>query len=118
MDGALIRVHGTKTAGSERILPLVEEPAAPECSYAAFRQHLAKYPGGRVRPYRARHTFAHWCELARVPRTRRKLYLGHTAGDITSLYEWHEVEAYVKRDAARLRKVLAAGRVVVQRGVA
>ena len=115
VDGALIRVHGTKTAGSERVIPLVEEPVAPECSYAAFRQHLAKYPGGRVRPYRARHFYAHVCELARIPRTRRRLYLGHTSGDITSLYEWHEVTAFLKRDAARLRAVLAPGRVAVAR---
>lgn len=118
VDGGLIRVHGTKTAGSDRIVPLVEEPARPECSYAAFRQHLAKYPGGRVRPYRARHTFAHWCERARISKTRIRLYLGHSARSVTDDYLWHEVQAFTRRDAERLRALLGDGRVAVRRATA
>ena len=89
-----------------------------ECGYHAFRQHLAKYPGGRVRPYRTRHTFAHWCERARIPKTRIRLYLGHSARSVTDDYLWHEVQAFVRKDAGRFRALLGDGRVAVKRGTA
>jgi len=115
VDGPLIRVHGTKTAGSERIVPLIEDPATPACTYTAFRVMLGRYPGGRVRPYRARHTYAHWAERARVPRSRRQLYLGHSTRSITDDYEWSEVQHFVKRDAERMRRFLQGGRVSVRK---
>lgn len=115
VEGGLIRVHGTKTKGSDRIVPLIETPVAPECSYDGFRQHLAKYPGGRVRVYRARHTYAHWLERARVPRTRLRLYLGHSSRDITDDYLWHEVVAFTRKDAGRVRRLLAGGRLKVEK---
>lgn len=118
VDGGLIRVHGTKTKGSDRIVPLIEEPVRPECSYHAFRQHLAQYPEGRVRVYRSRHTYAHWLERARVPRTRLRLYMGHSSRDITDEYLWHEVVAFTRKDAERVRAFLAGGRLAIAKGVA
>jgi hypothetical protein len=43
---------------------------------------------------------------AGVPRPRRKLYLGHSADDITALYEWQEVREYLTKDAERMRTYL------------
>jgi hypothetical protein len=45
-----------------------------------------------------------------VPRTRRKLYLGHGAGDVTGLYELHEVTAHLSpRTGLKLRAFLGLG---------
>jgi|SRR6185312_6934212 len=55
-------------------------------------------------PYDLRRTYANWLEAAAVPRTRRRLYLGHGARDVTDLYEAHEVAAFLAEDAARLRR--------------
>jgi hypothetical protein len=53
-------------------------------------------------------------EEAGVPRTRRRLYLGHGAKDVTDLYEVHDVTAFLAEDAARLGEYLdetVAGRI-------
>jgi hypothetical protein len=42
-------------------------------------------------------------EAAGIPRTRRQLYLGHGAKDMTDLYERHEVDAFLLSDGAKLR---------------
>ena len=46
-------------------------------------------------------------ESAGIPRTRRKLYLGHGAADVTDLYERHEVEAFLLEDAKKLTEFLS-----------
>ena len=43
---------------------------------------------------------------AGVPRPRRKSYMGHTAEDITALYEFQEAKDYLVRDAEKMRAVL------------
>ena len=63
-----------------------------------------------MEPYDLRRTYAHWLELAQIPRTRRKLYLGHSAGDITDLYERHEIDAFLSADGRTLRAWLATER--------
>jgi hypothetical protein len=45
-------------------------------------------------------------ELARIPRTRRRMYMGHGAKDVTDLYEEHEVTAFLVEDATKLREFL------------
>ena len=59
-----------------------------------------------VEPYDFRRTYANWLEAAGIPRTRRKLYLGHGASDVTALYELHEVAAFLVEDAAKLSTFL------------
>lgn len=60
-----------------------------------------------IRPYDLRRTYANWLEAAGVPRTRRKSYLGHAGGDVTSLYERHEVAQFLAEDARRIEAYLA-----------
>ena len=60
-------------------------------------------------PYDLRRSYANWLEAAGIPRTRRRLYLGHGAGDVTGLYETHEVAAFLADDAQRLREYVAPG---------
>jgi hypothetical protein len=45
-----------------------------------------------------------------IPRTRRRLYLGHGHADVTDSYEVYEVTAYLRQDGARLRQFLAFNR--------
>ena len=51
--------------------------------------------------YDLRRTVAHWLEEAGIPRARRKLYMGHRSGDVTDLYERHQVETYLAVELAR-----------------
>jgi integrase len=77
-------------------------------SYKVFRAELSKASGETVRPYDLRRTYANWLEAAGVPRTRRKMYMGHGASDVTDLYERHEVERFLAEDAERLRRFVGA----------
>jgi hypothetical protein len=45
-------------------------------------------------------------EQAGIPRTRRRLYLGHGVRSVTDLYERHQVDAFLADDAAKLRAFL------------
>jgi integrase len=58
--------------------------------------------------YDLRRSFAVWMEDAGIPRSRRKHYLGHSAGDVTGLYERRELLAWLEEDAGRLRAYAGA----------
>jgi integrase len=105
-EGDGLRIHGTKTGGRDRLIPLVSLLHPPVGTLARFRKELRKATDGMVTPYDLRRTFAGLMVEAGVPRPRRKLYLGHSPEDITALYEWQEVRDYLTRDAERIRLVL------------
>jgi hypothetical protein len=99
-----IRIHGTKRAARNRLVPLVTslsvELRSDQMLSKAIRPYgLTMYDGRRV--------YAQVMELAGIPRSRRMAYMGHAAGDVTALYERQEVRAYLEADAAKLRNVLA-----------
>jgi integrase len=98
-----IRVYGTKRASRLRDIPLVQPIAVPTISREAFKQRLEHRTKKRVSPYDFRRTFARWMESAGVTRARRVSYMGHAAGDVTSLYERSEIDAHLVADAAKLR---------------
>lgn len=98
-----IMVHGTKTACSDRFVPLAFPILRPATKYWGFVQALRKATGGHVRVHDARKTYAHWLESAGIPRTRRRLYLGHGRRDITDLYEERDVRDFLSSDAQMLR---------------
>lgn len=107
-DGSHIRVHGTKRSGRDRNVPRVRTPAEATCGEVKFRRLLAAASNGAVQPYDLRRTFAHWMELARIPRTRRRLYMGHGKRDVTDLYEFHEVQSFLEGDGSTLRAWIAS----------
>jgi len=96
-------IHGTKREARDRVVPLIEKPVKPCVQYPAFRRALNKLG---VSPYDARRTFMHWLEMAKIPRSRRKYYIGHSAGDVTSLYEDHDVGQYLAKDRRAIRGYL------------
>jgi integrase len=100
-----IHIHGTKRAGRVRDVPRVMVPAEPRMHRRTFENKVReRVPGITV--YDLRRTYANWMESAGIPRTRRKLYMGHAAGDVTGLYELHEVTAFLADDAEKLRAML------------
>jgi integrase len=99
-DYSRISIRGTKSKAAVRSIPLVmlgSGPVAPTISYGRyskmFRETIREYL--RVKPeeplpwtlYDCRRTFAVWMEEAGIPRTRRRLYLGHAKADVTDTYE-------------------------------
>jgi integrase len=96
------RIAGTKTKGSVREVPYLGPLVKPLVQYQAFRVALSKVRPGMT-PHDFRHTYMHWMELAGISRTRRKLYLGHGTGDVSAIYERHEVDGFLKSDADLMR---------------
>lgn len=101
-----IHIEGTKRAGRVRDVPLVQRPAVPRYNRRKFEDGLRDRTRAIV-AYDLRRTYAHWMESAGISRTRRKLYLGHGAADVTDLYERHEVAAFLADDAKKLRDFIA-----------
>jgi integrase len=108
-----IRIHGTKRAGRDRIVPLLWRPVKPSISYEGFKTALQRIrPALReeyeidVTPKSGRDAFAQWMVAAGIPAPRRDMYLGHGARKVQDVYERHEVTGYLKRDAERMRDVI------------
>lgn len=100
------RVSASGEGGRVRDVPLIRPVSKPMRLYRPFLEALGEASAGTVLPYDLRKTFATWMEEAGVPRTRRKLYLGHGKQDVTDLYERHDVERFLLEDAAKLRAFL------------
>jgi integrase len=110
-----VRIVGTKREGRRwgsegREVPRVSTPVRPEMSQSRFVRILMMVGAS---PYQGRHSYATWLEDAEIPRTRRRLYLGHAARDVTDRYERREVTTFLAEDAARFKKVLAVDAAVL-----
>ena len=103
-----VHIKGTKTSGADRKVPLWWGLQPPACWYGIFRKALADASKGLMTPYDLRRTYANWLEDAGIPRTRRRLYLGHGERDTTDLYEWRELRAYLEQDGDTLLKWIEA----------
>lgn len=102
-----IHIAGTKREGRVRDVPDLGRCTPPALSRQAFEDRLVKAEAP-ITPYDLRRTFANWLEAAHIPRTRRILYLGHRATDVTALYEQHEVLAFLAADGEKLQSYIAA----------
>ena len=99
-----VHIEGTKRESRVRDVPLIFPPAVPRIHRRTFEDKLRERTSRAMTPYDLRRTFANWMEQAGIIRTRRKLYMGHSAGDTTGLYELHEVSAFLAADGATLRQ--------------
>lgn len=100
-----VHIHGTKREGRDRIVPWVGLLATPVTPIRKLAAELARLFPGRVLKD-LRNTYATLLEQAGIPRTRRKLYLGHGKSDVTDLYEQHDVARFLAEDTAALRRLL------------
>ena len=100
-----VNIAGTKRDGRVRDVPWCP-PSGNRRGYQAFRAALHEASSGSIEPYDLRRTYANWLEAAGIPRTRRRLYLGHGVANVTYLYERHHVAAFLAEDAERLQGVL------------
>lgn len=104
-----IHIDGTKRGGRVRDVPLVRRIATPYATKKAFAEALKDLDlPFAVRPYDFRRTYATWMEAARIPRTRRRMYMGHGKKDVTDSYEEHEVAQFLTGDAEKLRGFVGA----------
>lgn len=101
-----IRILGTKREGRVRDVPLIFAPTVPRMHRRTFEDKLRERTGRAIVPYDLRRTYSNWMESAGIPRTRRRLYMGHGEKDVTDLYEQHEVAEYLAEDAEKLRRHL------------
>jgi hypothetical protein len=99
-----VRIEGTKTEHRERDVPLVLAPSVPRMHRRTFEDKLRERTARAMTPYDLRRTYSNWMEAAGILRTRRKLYMGHSAGDVTGGYELHEVSAFLAEDGKTLRQ--------------
>jgi integrase len=107
-----VRIFGTKREGRNRFVPIIDaEIEHPTVEYRAFQKALLKATDGAVEPYDMRRSFSTWMEDAAIPRTRRRLYMGHGAVDVTDLYEKRDIQRFLAKDSKRLQKFVL-GRVV------
>lgn len=100
-EGFLL-IKGKKRETRVRQVPDLGLTVLPPLTRSAFVQRL--YDADvEFTPYDLRRSFMNWMEAAQIPRTRRMLYLGHTGGgDVSFLYEKHEVTEFLAKDRQRL----------------
>jgi len=103
-----VRINGTKRPGRRwgstgREVPLLAMLVRPEISADRFAKLLRP---AAASPYQARHSYATWLEDAEIPRTRRMMYLGHGAKDVTDRYEKRDITQFLAEDRDRLVRVL------------
>jgi integrase len=107
VQGKRVLIHGTKTGGAERIVPLVHTMVSPGYQYKKFREDLQKVAPD-VTPRTARKSYAAWLEQAGIARTRRRRYLGHKRQDVTDIYEDFPVEQFLEEDRQTLRRYIGS----------
>ena len=98
-----ILIHGTKSAAAERAVPRVYPVTQPTSGYDIFVQRLRKVSGSTITPHDLRKPYMTWMEDAGIPRTRRKIYLGHEVADVSDVYERRDITQHLVEDADRLR---------------
>jgi hypothetical protein len=101
-----IHIHGTKRQGRKRDIPSIRPIERPGRLYRPFLEALKDASGGAVLPKDLRNTFSNWLQKASVPRVRRKIYYGHGKTDVSDIYEWEEVQEFLRTDGDRVRKYL------------
>lgn len=111
-----VEIRGVKREKRKRVVPrllpgyylkiMPSASVSPTREMRRFGERLYALAG--IHSYDLRRTYANWLEAAEIPRTRRKMYLGHAGGDVTSLYEQHEVKQFLSDDALKLERYLSS----------
>ncbi|MGD9525047.1 MAG: tyrosine-type recombinase/integrase [Gemmatimonadales bacterium] len=111
VHGDRVEVRGAKTAGRHRLVPLIGVVVPPGVSEGRWRKAVRAALDGTPHactPHNLRRGFAHLLELAGVPPSRIRRYLGHGTRSTTDLYTHHEVAPYLATDRDAVLTWLAA----------
>ena len=101
-----VRIYGTKRRARLRSVPKVGALVRPARAKSMFAEALkAAQPGMVV--YDLRRSYSNWLEDAEIPRTRRRLYMGHGERDVTDRYERRDVAAFLEVDGRKLKQFIA-----------
>jgi hypothetical protein len=102
-----LHIHGTKRVGRKRDVPSVRPIERPGRLYKPFLKAIKEASDDTVLPKDLRNTYSNWLQKAGIPRVRRKIYYGHGKTDVSDIYEWEEVQEFLRTDGDRLRAYLA-----------
>lgn len=105
-DERWVHIYGTKRRQRNRLVPRVGPIPRPMVTESAFKSKLRRLKKD-TRPYDGRRTFANLLQLGKIPRNRRKMYLGHGAKDSTDLYERPEIHDWLMDDGKTLAALVA-----------
>lgn len=103
-DGVGVEIRGTKRSARHRTIPDLGGAVRRGMGWTQFRAALDAVDR---QPYDARRGFIHLMEEAGITRTRRRMYAGHAAGDVTAGYETAELREYLASDRGLLLARLA-----------
>lgn len=104
VEGAGVRIAGTKARDRKRVVPFLAPIARPTISRDVLVWHLNKHG---LYPYAARHSYSRWLEDAGIPAWRVKVYLGHSAGSQTEHYQRGDMAQYLVGDGRLLCEFLS-----------
>jgi hypothetical protein len=108
VEDGVLRVRTAKQRRGKvkyRRVFLVTDPVRPTVARRTFEDKMRQVTRHHI-CYDLRRTFMHLMEEARITPSRRRYYLGHSAGDVSELYEEHEVDDYLAADRRKLSRYL------------
>ena len=107
-----LRIRGTKTPLSNRVVPMMTYFRAYHATPIRLGTINSVFEriGIETRLRDFRRTYSIWCELAGIPRARLQRYLGHAPRDVTDIYQQVTPQrAVLNEDRDRLRAWFEAG---------
>lgn len=107
LEADRVRVMGTKTSASVRVVPRVGLLVKPSLKRRSFAKALSKASGKTVTPYDLRRSYAQLLDLARIPQFRQDYYMAHGPKDLNTLYKRaKECEQYLAEDATAIENLI------------
>ena len=110
-----VRIDGTKTPSSKRLVPNLGTITTPTTLYTPFQKAMKKYTDG-LQPYDCRHSYSRWLEQAGIEASRVSSYMGHGPKSQTEHYQRHVVEPHLEGDSKKLLKLLAGAHIHLRVG--
>ncbi len=110
-----VRIDGTKTASSKRIVPNLGMITTPTTLYPPFQKAMKKYVDW-LQPYDCRHSYSLWLEQAGIEASRVSSYMGHGPKSQTEHYQRHVVGPHLAGDSRKLLKLLDGAQIHLRVG--
>lgn len=110
-----VKIDGTKTASSKRLVPLLGTITTPTTLYRAFQQAMQKH-ASELQPYDCRHSYSLWLEQAGIEASRVSSYMGHAPRSQTEHYQRHQVEPHLEADSKKLLELLDGAQIQLRVG--